>query len=751
MTEEPMTDYGHPLMFGSFITPTNSDPERPVALARLSEAAGLDLVSFQDHPYQAGFLDTWTLLSYVAARTETVHLAGNVLNLPLRPPAVLARSVASLDLLSGGRVELGLGAGAFWQGISAMGGPDLTPGEGVTALEEGIDIIRGVWETTETSPLRIHGEHHRVDGARRGPEPAHDIGIWLGAYKPRMLRLVGRKADGWLPSLSYLKSLSELGEGNARIDDAAAGAGRSPGDIRRILNIGPDLGAEQIAEIALDYGFSGFVVGADDPGVLQHFGTEVAPDVRQRVAAERGGAARPAFERPSITVRGVRRLSRADPTAELSDRVDLAAVPDRLRDRVITPRDAGYADVRSGYMYTGRPGAVIMARDDDDVAAAVRYAADQPASFAVRSGGHGMGVEVEPDGILLDLSGLDRIEVLDENTRRIRVGTGATWGHVARTLAQRGWAMTSGNFGDTGVGGLGTSGGLGYMVRRYGMTVDHVVGAQVVLADGRVLRADPEENADVFWAIRGGAGHIGAVTALELEALDLGSGNIVYGEFVYDVTGTADFLRGWADTMRAAPRQLTTFVNMQRGRGDQPPVAQLQAIWADDDVDAASAGLTPLLSLAPVLRQQAQVAPYAALVPPLDQRHSGQQTIRMRNGYVREMDEPTISALEGLLDDPAVARLELRSVGGAVNDVPTDAMAFSNRDAEVFAAAWMLPGRERLVAAAWEKMQPHVDGLYIGYTTDTGPHVTRQAYRSNYARLAEIKKQYDPQDLFRSL
>src|SRR5690625_3126350 len=103
------------------------------------------------------------------------------------------------------------------------------------------------------------------------------------------------------------------------------------------------------------------------------------------------------------------------------------------------------------------------------------------------------------------------------------------------------------------------------------------------------------------------------------------------------------------------------------------------------------------------------------------------------------------------MDDPAGARLELRSEGGAVNDVPTDAMAFSNRDAEVFAAAWMLPGRERLVAAAWEKMQPHVDGLYIGYTTDTGPHVTRQAYRSNYARLAEIKKQYDPQDLFLSL
>src|SRR3712207_8859407 len=117
-----MTDYGHELRFGSFITPSNADPQHTVALAVASERAGLDLVSFQDHPYQPRFLDTWTLLSYVAARTERVQLAPNVLNLPLRPPAVVARAAASLDLLSGGRFELGLGSGAFWDAIEAMGG-----------------------------------------------------------------------------------------------------------------------------------------------------------------------------------------------------------------------------------------------------------------------------------------------------------------------------------------------------------------------------------------------------------------------------------------------------------------------------------------------------------------------------------------------------------------------------------------------------------------------------------------------------
>src|SRR5690625_2175873 len=125
--ETVMTDYGHDLTFGSFLTPTNADPQSPVRLAQVSEAAGLDLVTFQDHPYQPGFLDTWTLLTWVAANTERVTVAGNVLNLPLRQPAVLARSVASLDVMSGGRVALGLGSGAFWNGIEAMGGPRLTP------------------------------------------------------------------------------------------------------------------------------------------------------------------------------------------------------------------------------------------------------------------------------------------------------------------------------------------------------------------------------------------------------------------------------------------------------------------------------------------------------------------------------------------------------------------------------------------------------------------------------------------------
>lgn len=287
-----MTDYGHDLLFGTFPTPTNQQPQHAVDLAVRTEAAGLDLVSFQDHPYQSAFLDTWTLLSYVAARTTRIRLATNVVSLPLRPPAVLARAAASLDLLSDGRVELGLGTGAFWDGIVAMGGPRRRPGEAVQALEEAIAVIRGIWDADERAALRVDGEHYQVAGAKRGPAPAHDIGIWVGAYKPRMLRLIGRLADGWLPSEGYLSSDRDLAEGNATIDRAAEAAGRAPQAIRRLLNIsGPqgDTGAwvRRLTDLALEHGISTFILPGDDPRLIDRFGHDVAPAVRELVEQAR--------------------------------------------------------------------------------------------------------------------------------------------------------------------------------------------------------------------------------------------------------------------------------------------------------------------------------------------------------------------------------------------------------------------------------------------------------------------------------
>ena len=279
-------DYGREPTFGVFMTPFAAQPQGTVELAVHAERVGLDLVTVQDHPYQPRFLDTWTLLSYVAARTERVTLAGDVLNLPLRLPAVLASSVASLDLLSGGRVALGLGAGGFWDAIVAVGGPRRTPGEAVDALEEAIGIIRERWDTTAPGGVFRQGKYYSAVGAKRGPAPAHGVPIWIGAYRPRMLALIGRLGDGWLPSLGRYESLKELDEGHARIDESALAAGRDPASIRRLANLDasdPDF----LADLALSHGIDTFLFASDDPTAIERFARGTAPEVRRLIAAGR--------------------------------------------------------------------------------------------------------------------------------------------------------------------------------------------------------------------------------------------------------------------------------------------------------------------------------------------------------------------------------------------------------------------------------------------------------------------------------
>ncbi|HEX8103381.1 MAG TPA: LLM class flavin-dependent oxidoreductase, partial [Solirubrobacteraceae bacterium] len=232
---------------------------------------------------------------YLAARTERVRLLPDVANLPLRPPAVLAQAAASLDVLSGGRVELGLGAGGFHEAIEAFGGPARTRGESVEALGEAIEVIRLVW--SDERSVSFAGEHYRLAGAHPGPPPAHDIGIWVGAYGPRMLRLTGRRADGWIPSLPRMP-LDELPGRIEILDAAARAAGRDPRDVKRVANVngriadgdvtswlhGPvEHWAEELARLVRELRFDGFILWPDDPDVLgqtERFATEVVPAVR---------------------------------------------------------------------------------------------------------------------------------------------------------------------------------------------------------------------------------------------------------------------------------------------------------------------------------------------------------------------------------------------------------------------------------------------------------------------------------------
>ena len=291
-----MTDFGRTIKFGYFLIPTAESPL--LSIARETEQFGLDYIAIQDHPYQRRFVDTWTLLSMIAATTSRISLFPDVANLPLRPPAVMAKAAATIDRLSGGRFELGLGAGAFWDAIEAYGGPRRTPGAALEALAEAIEVIRKIWSSDRN--LRFEGQHYHLRGAHSGPAPAHPIGIWLGVHGPQALRLAGRVADGWIPS--FRGDLQKIGEMAARLDEAAAEAGRDPATIRRILNVNGEITsgesqgllrgpagqwAEELTQLAIAHGFDTFILWAEGDGQLSRFAEQVVPAVRSQVAAER--------------------------------------------------------------------------------------------------------------------------------------------------------------------------------------------------------------------------------------------------------------------------------------------------------------------------------------------------------------------------------------------------------------------------------------------------------------------------------
>ncbi|MCI0555611.1 MAG: LLM class flavin-dependent oxidoreductase [Anaerolineae bacterium] len=287
---------GHAIKFGYFLIPNADAPL--LSLAQEVERLGLDYIAVQDHPYQRRFVDTWTLLSMIASMTSRIGLFPDVANLPLRPPAVMAKAAASIDVLSGGRFELGLGAGGFWDAIEAYGGPRRSPGAALEALAEAIEVIRKVWSGERN--LRFEGQHYRLRGAHSGPVPAHPIGIWLGVTGPRALKLTGQVADGWVPSFrGDLKKIAEMAK---RLNDAATEAGRDPASIRRILNVngvitdgasngilqGPvNQWTDELTNLVITYGFDTFIFWGEGDGQLQKFAEEVAPAVRAQIAVKR--------------------------------------------------------------------------------------------------------------------------------------------------------------------------------------------------------------------------------------------------------------------------------------------------------------------------------------------------------------------------------------------------------------------------------------------------------------------------------
>jgi FAD/FMN-containing dehydrogenase len=426
--------------------------------------------------------------------------------------------------------------------------------------------------------------------------------------------------------------------------------------------------------------------------------------------------------------------------------IDYDAIPAALASTAVEPGDAGYAAVRSTYLRGGRPGLVLRPASTAEVVEALAFARSQDAPLAIRSGGHGIsGRSTNDGGIVLDLSRMRAIEVLDHATRRVRIEPGARWGDVAEALQPLGWALTSGDSGGVGVGGLATAGGIGFLVREHGLTLDHLRAAEVVLADGSVVRVSDTEHPDLFWGVRGAGANLGVVTSFEFEVDEVG--DVGFAHLVFDASDTEQFLVDWGAAVEAAPRDTTAFLIMGPPRGGLV-AAQVMAMVDSDDPDTIIARLQPFARIAPLLQQQVQVLPYSAVVTAPEVQHTSEGEPVTRTAMAEHLTPALAADAARLVRSGATSFFQIRAAGGAVHDVPADATAYAHRSANFSVLAF--GGSRRRLDALWDAMAEHFDGLYVSFETDPRPERLADAWPgATLARLRDLKRRYDPHDVFR--
>ncbi|MEV8610730.1 FAD-dependent oxidoreductase [Amycolatopsis sp. NPDC051373] len=423
-------------------------------------------------------------------------------------------------------------------------------------------------------------------------------------------------------------------------------------------------------------------------------------------------------------------------------------VPPALADRVVRPGSPEYRLLRSTYTRVHSPAAVILPRSPEEVRAALEMVHDTGLPLAVRSGGHSMSGRSSNDGgIVIDLSGLHRVDVVDRGRRLVRIEAGARWGRVARTLAEHGLALSSGDHGNVGVGGLATAGGIGWLVRKYGLTIDRLRAAEVVLADGTITTVDADRDPELFWGLRGGGGTLAIVTAFVFEAVKIT--RVAVAQLQVEVSNARSSLVAWDEYLRTAPRELTATMTLFGGRKGTA-TAQLTAVYAGDDPSTASRVFRPLGDLGPVRDSAAQLMPYRALVPVAHEHPNvGQQDSFVRNGFVDKLDDEVQRRVFGLTGAPEVL-VQIRALGGAIGDVDEDATAFAHRhqSAMIVGTVW---GAGNIVTLD-ESITPlarHFTGAYVNFDADGDRAIADLAFPlPTRQRLARLKHRVDPNGLF---
>ena len=413
-----------------------------------------------------------------------------------------------------------------------------------------------------------------------------------------------------------------------------------------------------------------------------------------------------------------------------------------------------YPTARATFVATGSPDVVLRATTPEHVAAGVRLAVDTGRPLSIRSGGHhAFGYGTNDGGVVVDLSGISEVEVIDPATRRVRIGTGATWGAVADALAPHGLALTSGDTRSVGVGGLALSGGVGWMVRKHGLTLDAIRSADVVTADGRLLPASAGEHPDLFWAVRGGGGNVGVVTHLELEAAPVSQ--VVAGMVTFAPDQAATVLRGYRDVMRKAPEELTTALLLMPGFGEWPAAVNVFCCWAGDDEEAAAEAIAPIRALGEPTADTVSLQAYADV---LEEAHPppGVRGL-VSNSLFDDLDDAALDAVADLYAAGTSGKvIFVRWLAGALNRVPADATAWGYRDVEAMVAhAGFVPADadDAVIQATVAPGRP-IDamgvGAYAGFLSIPGdPTVDRIYPHETLARLRRVKRDYDPDNVFR--
>ena len=410
--------------------------------------------------------------------------------------------------------------------------------------------------------------------------------------------------------------------------------------------------------------------------------------------------------------------------------------------QIVRPGDSGYERVRHVYSSTGSPATVFLPRTAGETAQALGLARAGGGELSIRSGGHGISsIATNDGGSVVDLRHLDGIDHLGGS--RVRLGPGARWGQVARGLSEWGLALTSGDSGDVGVGGLATTGGIGLLGRLQGLTIDRLRSAEVVTADGRIVRASADENSDLFWAVRGAGGNVGIVTSFDFDA---GTTPVVaHATFAYEFLDVAASLQAWGRTVESAPREVSAFLYVGAGRR---PFAQATVVYAGDDPAAASTALEPFARLHRVVGQRAELTSYANVPLASGSPHSGQQGASAHSGLVDHLDEAVTQALAALLETRGAEMVQIRSVGGAINDVGSHETAYAHRH-QNFSVAAVSTGAPMAFDTAWEPVRRLMDGMYLSFESLHRPEAVADAFPpATLERLRGVKGIWDPDDVF---